>query len=117
MRYTLSQYARALADLICLDKNDAKKTAVNFARLLQKNNDSRLASQIFKMAEGMERKMKGREKIKIITAKNSAGFEAKKILEKNYDAEITVRPEVLGGVILETDDWRIDNSISAKIKF
>jgi F-type H+-transporting ATPase subunit delta len=119
-KITPYQYAIFLYELSS-DKGDIKKKIKEFIGVLEKNNDVGKIASIIKEFDAYEKKQRGVRSVEVISAKpiNKEVKEAiKKAIKGKGEPEIkeTVDPDVLGGLILISEDMMIDGTFRKKIR-
>ncbi|EKE11159.1 MAG: hypothetical protein ACD_15C00133G0010 [uncultured bacterium] len=124
MKITAAQYAKSLYEAI-KEKPQAEVDLMvaNFVKLLQKNNQMKLAGKIIESFSGFYNAENGIVEAGIVSAKELSPDELKKIedyIAKKYSAEEVVLQhvvdkEIKGGIVITVGDERMDGSIMRKI--
>jgi F-type H+-transporting ATPase subunit delta len=96
---------------------------MKFVELLIDKNRENLLSDIIRYFKNLYKKYKGIRSVKLITAipfEKEYIKEMQNFLEREFSApiemEVSVKPEIIGGLILLVDDKIVDNSIAHQIK-
>ena len=125
MKITSTQYARSLYELTA-GKSQPEVDAVvaNFLKVLQKNNQLKLAdqimerfSEIYNRENGMvEAEVATRYKIQDTMTKQIEDFLKKKYRAKEVVLKNVVDEKIGGGVVIRVGDEIIDGSIANQLK-
>jgi len=121
MKISPKQYAQSVLE--CLEGLSPEKGKIflnNFFRVIEENNDTKLLPDIMGEIEKVKQKKMGIKKASIITALDiSKGLKAEiqRKLEERFKAKVElnheIRPEILGGIIIESEDEVFDSSMRA----
>jgi F0F1-type ATP synthase delta subunit len=115
MRYTAKIYASALYEsLKDADAREFSDRARKFYELLRKHKALKFLPAIFKLLEKME---SGRVAT-VVGAKTMPAGAVKKFNDilKVQKVDEKTMPEMLGGMVIEWDDWRIDSSAKGRLR-
>ena len=121
MKYAVSQYARALADLLDgKSEKERKEIAIKFAKIAQRHRATSHLPRIFETTDRHLLKKRGLKKVIIESASRLNGHIRKEIMEvlgKNIYIEERVRASMIGGIkILIDDETLIDASAKTQIE-
>lgn len=117
MKYTPHQYSKTLFVLV-KDSSPAKRreTIRNFIGVVAKNNALSLLPEIVRE---FGRLMDAEEKIRDVTVRSSERIQTSRVVRElpfkaRFKSVVDVR--LLGGVSIEIDGLRIDNSIASRLE-
>jgi F0F1-type ATP synthase delta subunit len=115
MRYTPKQYAKALHETLQHKHGDVFSEIVKkFLRILKQSKTTKLLPKILREVERLESgnvvEVAGAKALPHnVTARLQETFAADRIKEKTM-------PELLGGMVVEWDDWRVDGSVARRLR-
>ena len=124
MKITAAQYAKSLYEAIKeKPQAEADLMVANFVKLLQKNNQMKLAGKIIENFSALYNADNGIVEADVVSAKELSQEELKNIegyIVKKYSArevvlKYEVEKEIKGGIIITVGDERMDGSIIRKI--
>lgn len=119
MKYSIQNYAKALAEAVVSKKYEAA-IAKNFVAFVVKNGDGAYLSKILEETERMLRRDGGPRKVVITSARplgKSLKPLAKEIAKSDDDVEEAIDSSLIAGVkILVNDEMQFDGSLSAKLE-
>jgi len=115
MKYTSKQYAKVLFDLTkeAVDQNETDKIVKNFASILQKNQASRLFSEISRHFKELSLEMNNQVAVDVaggvkgMDLPKNLGGKTVLLQEKNLEGE--------GGVSIKVNDLLVDNTIARRV--
>ena len=114
------QYAEILLNLINgLKGKDLSLALDNFVEFLHKERKLKKADKIIEEFIKLYKREEGIEEMTIITARNISDkllSEIKKIFGGKVEFKLEVKEDLLGGVIIKTEDKILDGSIRTQIK-
>lgn len=123
MKISPRKYAEAL--LGALDgtpKNKAEFYLDNFLKIIERNNDVKILLDIVKELEKIGRESAGLKNVTITTTTALSEEAVKEIvqkLEKVFSSKIEIRrevkPDILGGVVIESGEDYFDKSLKSHI--
>ncbi len=118
MKYKPKTYAQALVDSLVEKKTDDKKIAVNFLKLLKKNQDLKKALSAIILAENLLLKKTGNKKITLETARETDVKDILKTFIKKGDiVEEKINPALIAGVKIIVDgNQQLDVSLARKLE-
>ncbi|WP_291862479.1 ATP synthase F1 subunit delta [Marinilabilia sp.] len=103
--------------------NEQHSLMIRFVEMVIDRNREELLSDMLRYFKGLYKKHKGIRSVKLITAVAFDDVyvkEMKTFLEKEFNSSIelvvSVKPDIIGGLILVVDDKIVDNSIAHQIK-
>lgn len=121
MRYKPKQYAESLYLAMSeVGEKGADKVIETLIELLKKNGDLSQYENIIEEFEKITFSEEGRAKASVITV-NDMSIEKEmlddlnKIVGKKLDLEKSKEPDLIGGMVLRTDDVLFDASIKGKL--
>lgn len=121
MRYKPKQYAESLYLAMSeVGEKGADKVIETLIELLKKNGDLSQYENIIEEFEKITFSEEGRAKASVITV-NDMSIEKEmlddlnKIVGKKLDLEKSKEPDLIGGMVLRTDDMLFDASIKGKL--
>src|SRR3989344_454142 len=117
MRYTPKQYAEALSELLT-EAPAEKRTGLirNFSLLIKRHRAERLVPQIAAITDKLLDKDRGREPLTILTAKEETAASVSRTISGQGEQKILLQPDLIGGVKITRDEWRVDSSLQNRIK-
>ncbi len=123
MKITPIKYAKSLLE--ALDGAPKKMQNIyldNFLKIVERNNDEKNLSDIFKEIKNIEREKSGVKNVTITAAialSDEAVAEISKKLEKIFSSKIEIRseanPAILGGIVIESGEEIFDKSLRSYI--
>lgn len=121
MKISPRQYAQSILE--CLEDASPEKGKIllnNFFQAIEENNDVKLLPDIIEEIEKVKQRKMGIKKTAIITAldiSKDLKREIRRNLEEKFKAKVEpeyeIRPEILGGIIIESEDEILDASMRA----
>lgn len=114
MKYSAKQYALALGEILQSKQGEAfSKSVQNFLQLLKKNNQRGLLPKILREVKKLE---EGGVAVVFCASGLSPGStdHLKKILQVEKVEQKTA-PELLGGAVIEWEDWQLDASVRGRL--
>jgi|SRR3989344_4058856 len=117
MKYKPKVYAGALVESLLEKKADEKKIAINFLKLLQKNQDTKKAKEILTLAEKLLLQKTGNKKVVLETARrtDTQGI-IKSFVKKGDIVEEKIHPELIAGIkVVVNGDRQLDLSLMNKL--
>lgn len=119
-KLTTTQYARAFYELTKDLKGEKTRAAVTeFVKLLARHHKLKQGTRIIADFECYAKKQEGVVPLEIVSARDMADKELKKIAEVFSDnAEVTPATDasLLGGVIVKTDERIFDGSLKTQLQ-
>lgn len=117
MRYTPEQYCLALYELTA-DKNRAEKAVIanKFVQTLIKNNGLQMLEKIKNFFPEIRRKKEGKKKVVVSSSGQIEKNKIKELFGEKAEIEFVENPSLKGGIKIEIDDLRIDNSVSKRLE-
>ncbi len=123
MKITPKQYAKSLLEVIAENPGKEKLYLDNFFKIISANNDEKNLSRIieeFKKVSALESGVKEVAAVSAIKLSDEVKEEVVKKLESFFKAKIRLSEKVdsniLGGLVLETENEVLDASVSTAIK-
>ncbi|MDO8564841.1 MAG: F0F1 ATP synthase subunit delta [bacterium] len=114
MRYTPQQYAQTLRALVEENPRDRKAATRQFAQTLASQNALSLLPDIIREYEQGRLREKGVKRVVVYTPERETGLKHKFGVKAEVVAQSDVR--LLGGVVIESGDVRVDNSIKMRME-
>ena len=121
MKTTAKQYARALWET-CenASQETQEKILSNFANLLKEAGQLEWFTKIAREFVKYDRAKRGVKAVRVTFASQDRGTaviqgELERLIGSKLVVQTRVRPEILGGVIVETEDARVDASVRGKL--
>lgn len=115
MRYSPKQYASVLHEILQRQHGEQfSKSVKNFLFLLKKSNQTKLLPKIFKELERLEE-----GKAVTITSAAALPHGAVRHVQEIFSTEKMQQrtaKELLGGAVIEWDDWRVDGSVRGRLQ-
>ncbi|MDO8558392.1 MAG: F0F1 ATP synthase subunit delta [bacterium] len=116
MKYSAKHYARALSESL----RDAQKEEFSiriktFFGILRKHRALKLLPSILKIVEELMQG-KGAEALVAKKLPQKTLIQIQKLFGTEYIVKEKTVPEVLGGMVLMWDDWRVDGSVRGKLQ-
>lgn len=125
MKITATQYAKSLYE-VTKEKNQSEIDGfvANFLKVLQKNNQMKLAGKIVEKFSAIHDKKNGIVEATVTSAteldekmlKEVEKFVAEKYAAKKVILKNVIRKDIKGGMILNVGDEMVDASVSRKLE-
>lgn len=117
---SIQDYAKALYEVTKdLKGTELKKATEAFAALLLRHNNLKMASAIIAVFETYAHKQAGEVAIEVITAReiDETTLESiKKVFGEKVNATHRVQEDLIGGVIIKTEDTILDGSLKTQLQ-
>lgn len=119
MKYPPATYATAFLEAV-EEKKMAPEIARRFFSLIRKNGDTGKIAQIVDRVGSLFRKRNGITKVVVVSARDVSSEikpRLRKRFGKNAEIEFSVRPEIIGGVVVKiNDEIVIDASVKRRVE-
>lgn len=123
MKITPTKYAKSLLEALDGASKEKEETYLdNFLKIIERNNDGKNLSDIFKEIEKIEQEKSGVKNVTITTAvalSDKTVEEISKKLEKIFSSKIEmqceVNPAIGGGIMIESGEDYFDKSLQSYI--
>ena len=118
MKYSISSYAKELAEVIQFSNSDSR-IKENFLNVLKKNRDEHYAKKIIEEAEKILRQKDNSKKFTITSArplKEDPKELLKNLLKENDSYEFKLKPDLIAGITIKIDnELYFDGSLKGKL--
>ncbi len=114
-----AQYAKILFNLTKdVKKDDLEDVIKNFISFLRKEHVLQKADYIIKEFIKFSKKQEGIQEIEIISSakiSNEKIKEIAKLFGEKTEVKTEIKPDIIGGLIIETDDTILDASVKTQL--
>lgn len=116
MKYTSAQYAFVLRDMVKESPRQTRKAVRGLVELLERHHALSLWTEIAREYVRAKTGARGRKPLTVRLEKRGGGTAIRRGLPFPTALSIVKDARLRGGVVLETEDLRIDNSIMGRLK-